>query len=76
MADRSTSRTEAQDTLHAAIELIRAKYDVALTTAYTTLVQASSDLNLTVRETAARVVNESLETADPATWLQSSPLDD
>ena len=49
---------------------------MALTTAYTTLVQASADLNLTVRETAARIVNESLETADPRTWLQSSPLDD
>ena len=75
-ADRPTSRTEAQDTIHAAVELIRAKYDVALTTAYTTLVQASADLNLTVRETAARIVNESLETADPGTWLQSTPLDD
>ena len=70
------SRTEAQDTIHAAVELIRNKYDVALTTAYTTLVQASADLNLTVRETAARIVNESLETADPGTWLHSSPLDD
>ena len=75
-SDRPTSRTEAQDTIHAAVELIRAKYDVALTTAYTTLVQASADLNLTVRETAARIVNESLETADPGTWLHSSPLDD
>ncbi len=75
-SDRPTSRTEAQDTIHAAVELIRTKYDVALTTAYTTLVQASADLNLTVRETAARIVNESLETADPGTWLHSSPLDD
>ena len=74
--DRPTSRTESQDTIHAAVELIRAKYAVALTTAYTTLVQASADLNLTVRETAARIVNESLETADPSTWLQSSSLDD
>ena len=75
-SDRPTSRTDAQDSIHTAVELIRAKYDVALTTAYTTLVQASADLNLTVRETAARIVNESLETADPGTWLHSSPLDD
>jgi hypothetical protein len=75
-SDRPTSRTEAQDTIHTAVELIRTKYGVALTTAYTTLVQASADLNLTVRETAGRIVNESLETADPRIWLQSSPLDD
>lgn len=75
-ADRATSRTETQETIHAAVELLRAKYDVALTTAYTTLVQASADLNLTVRETAARIVNESLEPADPATWLHSSSFDD
>ena len=49
---------------------------MALTTAYTTLVQAAADLNLTVRETAARIVNETLEPADPGTWLHSSSLDD
>ena len=75
-SERPTSRTEAQDTIHAAVELLRTKYSVALTTAYTTLVQASADLNLTVRETAARIVDESLETADPGTWLHSSSIDD
>ena len=75
-ADRPTSRTETRDTIHAAVELIRNKYDVALTTAYTTLVQASADLSLTVRETAARIVDESLETADPGTWLHARSLDD
>ena len=75
-SDRTTSRTEAQDTIHTAVELIQSKYDVALTTAYTTLVQASADLNLTVRETAARIVDESLETADPGTWLHPRSFDD
>ena len=72
-SERPTSRTEAQDTIHRAVELIKAKYDVALTTAYTTLVQASADLNLTVRETAARIVDESLETADPGTGCTRVP---
>jgi len=75
-SERPTSRTGSQDTIHAAVELLQAKYSVALTTAYTTLVQAAADLNLTVRETAARIVNESLETADPRAWLHSSSHDD
>ena len=61
--DLSRHRTAAQETIYQAVELLQTRYNVSSTLAYATFVQASADIHLTVRETAGRIVNESLQTS-------------
>jgi hypothetical protein len=57
------------------VAALQAQYDVSLTTAYMTLVQASADAHLTVSETAARIIAESLATSGPGPGLHSPTND-
>lgn len=51
------SRTEVQDTIHQAVELLKTQYSVGETSAYTILVQASVDAHLSVRDTARQIID-------------------
>ncbi len=74
-AEHRRGRTEVQDAIHQAVAALQAQYDVSLTTAYMTLVQASADADLTVSETAARIIAESLETSGPGPGLHPRTYD-
>ena len=51
------ARTDAQQHIHAAVEILQAKHHVHEVVAYTILVQAAADSHSTVRETARRIVD-------------------
>jgi hypothetical protein len=57
------SRAVAQDIVYTAVELLQAKHEVLHTAAYMILVRTAVDAHMSVRETAARIVEESRGTA-------------
>jgi len=53
---RADDRADAQEAIHQAIEVLRAKHQVRETSAFTILIQASVDAHMNVRDTASRIV--------------------
>ena len=64
-SEATRRRHEAQDAIHAAVQLLRQRHQVQEVSAYTMLVQASVDRRLSVRATADRMVEEAQEIPSP-----------